>query len=312
MLRQKEDEVFMTSYVEVIIEFMYNQFRNKIMQVLLPGYLLQLSSIQAIVIISDKVRDHMLIHGDEGIDDLNALVDLRKIALVCCLFVNILNLVIFIRSTIHIGHRMLYRFTSWMDLIIILAVFYICQQLLFELNQTFLRCVEAVLIVFIWFKSIYFLRLIDEIAPLVDMISIIINDIKYFVAIFIIAIIAFSQGFMLIGKNQIQEGYDPPYANIVGAIEHVYLSSLGEFDTEAYTESEMMTPILFILFLGLSFYMQIVLLNMLIAIMGDTFNRINEIRESKKKQSQLLFIVDNWYINPIKEKEKIVYIIAAC
>ena len=60
-----------------------------------------------------------------------------------------------------------------------------------------------------------------------------------------------------------------------------------------------MTPFLLILFIGLSFFMQILMLNMLIAIMGDTFNKINEIKESKKKISQLAFITDNWWINPI-------------
>ena len=63
-----------------------------------------------------------------------------------------------------------------------------------------------------------------------------------------------------------------------------------------------MGPILGILFLMLSFFMCIHLLNMLIAMMGESFSHNNEVAESKKKMSQLAFVVDNWFINPIKDK----------
>mmetsp|Transcript_7702 Transcript_7702/g.11949 ORF Transcript_7702/g.11949 Transcript_7702/m.11949 type:complete len:99 (-) Transcript_7702:21-317(-) len=94
------------------------------------------------------------------------------------------------------------------------------------------------------------------------------------------------------------------------AFEHVYLSALGEFDVGAYFGSAM-TPVFVLLFVGLSFFMCILMLNMLIAIMGDTFNQENETKEAKQKMSQLAFIVDNWWINPVKKKERIVFIVAA-
>ena len=53
------------------------------------------------------------------------------------------------------------------------------------------------------------------------------------------------------------------------------------------------------------------LLNMLIAIMGETFSKNNEIKEVQMAKSHLSFVMDNWWIDPIKDKEKIRYIIAA-
>ena len=53
------------------------------------------------------------------------------------------------------------------------------------------------------------------------------------------------------------------------------------------------------------------MLNMLIAIMGEIFSNNNENKESKKKMSQLAFVVENWWIDPIEDKEKIVYLLAA-
>jgi hypothetical protein len=41
---------------------------------------------------------------------------------------------------------------------------------------------------------------------------------------------------------------------------------------------------------------------MLIAIMGESFTKNHEEADSKKKLSQLTFVVDNWWIDPIKNK----------
>jgi hypothetical protein len=50
---------------------------------------------------------------------------------------------------------------------------------------------------------------------------------------------------------------------------------------------------------------------MLIAIMSDIFLKNNVVAESTKRIQQLEFVVDNWWINPIKDKENIVYLVAA-
>ena len=96
----------------------------------------------------------------------------------------------------------------------------------------------------------------------------------------------------------------------MGAINHVYTSSLGEFDTYSYYGHDMQ-PYCIILFLGLSFFMCLHMLNMLIAIMGESFQNNNLHKESKAKMSQLAFVVDNWWTQPIKQREKIVYLLAA-
>ena len=50
---------------------------------------------------------------------------------------------------------------------------------------------------------------------------------------------------------------------------------------------------------------------MLIAIMGESFANNNTVAESKKRMSQLAFVVDNWWIDPLLNKDRIVYIVAA-
>ena len=83
-------------------------------------------------------------------------------------------------------------------------------------------------------------------------------------------------------SDKIDEYEPPSYAKALGAVIHVYLSSLGEFDTELYLGSPMQGPLL-VLFLALSFFMCIHMLNMLIAIMGDSFDKNNQEKKVRKR-----------------------------
>ena len=78
------------------------------------------------------------------------------------------------------------------------------------------------------------MRLVTEIAPLVESIFVIMNDMLYFLLIFVIGIMAFSEAFFIIGKNQVmltedQDDFDaastprPSYSTIQGALIYGYL-----------------------------------------------------------------------------------------
>lgn len=70
---------------------------------------------------------------------------------------------------------------------------------------------------------------------------------------------------------------------------------------------------LFFFMLG-SVILLVVLMNMLIAIMGDTFIKNNEVEEQLLLKGKLKFIVDNWYMNKIalgEDKKRIKFIITA-
>jgi hypothetical protein len=67
------------------------------------------------------------------------------------------------------------------------------------------------------------MRLVNEIAPLVESIFVIMFDMLYFLFIFAIGWISFSEAFFILGKNQIylskdQEEPAPAYGTIWGAI----------------------------------------------------------------------------------------------
>ena len=63
-------------------------------------------------------------------------------------------------------------------------------------------------------------------------------------------------------------------------------------------------------FIAATFLFLIHLLNMLIAIMGETFAKNNEIQDQVMIKSHLAFVIDNLWISAIKNKEQVKYVIA--
>lgn len=160
------------------------------------------------------------------------------------------------------------------------------------LTKENLRIVEAFLSIIIILKLVYYTQLIDGIAPLISIIIQIFIDIGWFMVIFCIIIFAFAYSFYLIGKNQIgdqdkarlencatiddacEEEYPyPGYETLGGAIQHVFLLSLGEFGLEDYDLGGHYKEycLLWFFFVVAAFILMLHLLNMLIAIMGETF-----------------------------------------
>lgn len=150
-------------------------------------------------------------------------------------------------------------------------------NLVFDIPIRNIRLVESILIFSQWFKCLYYMRLVNSISPLIESIFVIIQNMLYFLFIFCIGIVAFAETFYSIGKNQVMlqesdgiSGDDivhPDYASIGGAFAQTYMSALGQLDISQYGNGPM-APILYFLFILLSFIMCIHMLNMLIAIMG--------------------------------------------
>jgi len=93
------------------------------------------------------------------------------------------------------------RIWSYVDFTIVLTNFISLLNLFYPFERKKIRIIEAILILSMWFKSMYYMRLVNKIAPLVESIFVIMNDMFYFLIVFFIGIIAFAEAFFLIGKN---------------------------------------------------------------------------------------------------------------
>lgn len=103
------------------------------------------------------------------------------------------------------------------------------------------------------------------------------------IMVFII-VCAFSNFFAIMNNNN--DGYFPDYLGIplVDSLISMYLVSLGEFSYDSYSTGT--DPILvWVFFLLGTFLLLIVFMNMLIAIMGETFSNVmSDIKSSALKE----------------------------
>ena len=175
----------------------------------------------------------------------------------------------------------------------------------------------------IWTKSFPFWALRnDEFSHLVHIINKIFHDIAYFLFPISIAILAFANAFYLLGKNQIHfdevdPGAYPPYHQLLGSIKYACLVSLGEFSPDAGLFDLGAAPShsipLCIVFSLATFVLCIHLLNMLIAIMGATFDKNSQAADENRMRERLRVVMANWGLKAIKdsERKRIKYLVTA-
>ena len=105
-----------------------------------------------------------------------------------------------------------------------------------------------------------------------------------------------------------------PYYTYAGALWYVCDIMFGNYDRRAYSAgSASQANYLLFLFVVSSFTMLIHLMNMLIAIMGDSFARRTEVAQEIMTQNHLKFVIDNYHLIKLafKDIREVKYIVTA-
>lgn len=127
-----------------------------------------------------------------------------------------------------------------------------------------------------WFKlfqpTSFFIRLINET----------IYDIRYFMLIFIVALSMFGTPMYMLQLNRNDENaiVEETFGGLwpINLLYNQYMLSLGEFSMDNF-EDNPQTYLVLCIFLAATFFTQVTFLNMLIALMGDTFGRVIESKD---------------------------------
>jgi len=144
----------------------------------------------------------------------------------------------------------------------------------------------AVSVFLMWIKSFYWMRLFTDTSFYVRLIRETLYDIRYFLILFIFILMTFGNTLMVIaeGRDKGAAGAEGGlYKDIfsirfLNVVFNQYMLSLGEFDLDNY-EGEGSDALVWTVFIATTFITQITFLNMLIAIMGDTFARVSEVKD---------------------------------
>lgn len=78
------------------------------------------------------------------------------------------------------------------------------------------------------------------------------------------------------------------------------LGALGDFETDDFTQGYNATVAMSMFILG-TFVIQVVFMNMLICIMGDTFARVQEVAEASGLKERVVLINDHEFLVDIKQ-----------
>lgn len=131
---------------------------------------------------------------------------------------------------------------------------------------------------FIWLKLWYFLRIFESTGFLVRAILIVISEMRYFLLILLLSICAFGDSYKVMDQANNKDSQfltKEGYSNFVGGLYYTYLIGLGEFgdglgeDGYGYLYCKL-------LFLLNTVFTTIIVLNLFIAIISESFARINE------------------------------------
>ena len=110
---------------------------------------------------------------------------------------------------------------------------------------------------------------------------------RFFLLILIISVMGFANAFWIV------QGDSDRFTdnNLSLAFIYSYRTGIGDFETDDFQRRHEV--LVWLIWLGSTFFNLIILLNMLIAIMGDTFGKIQETAESNTYRSLCEIMVEN-------------------
>jgi WD40 repeat protein len=136
-----------------------------------------------------------------------------------------------------------------------------------------------------YFNLLYYLRAFEATGPLVSMVLKIANDITYLIIIVMIVTVGFSLAFYVVSSDDSQL----PFGTMQSSLINSYVFMLGGYDPSAFEDVQLRK---FAVFLS-AIYMLIVnilILNLLIALMGDSYGAVKEkgLAQWKLEQAQII------------------------
>jgi hypothetical protein len=137
----------------------------------------------------------------------------------------------------------------------------------------FVRYSNAFASFFIWLKFLYFLRIFRPCGHLIATIIQVIYDVKVFSFIMLISLMTFSGTFYILAQNN--TGSDIYLNSYNDALGSTFELMLGQFDTAKFGTNTVGSPIVYFVFVISSILLIVVMLNLLIAIISDTYSTVD-------------------------------------
>ena len=176
------------------------------------------------------------------------------------------------------------------------------------------RLMCSFLVLVVWAKMFYWFQMFDRTSFYIRLITKTVEEIINFFIIFIIFLFTFGSAMYILSTNRdnIKEDKLIIEAHLGNWIADIminqYLLSLGEFDNLDDKVFEGKNTELVWVFFGLAtFFTQVLALNMLIAIMSNTFDKVFDSKDLHERISKIALLSD--YVGHCKQKSLWEYLI---
>ena len=146
-----------------------------------------------------------------------------------------------------------------------------------------------------WLKFLYFLRMFKAFGYLIRLIIDVVYDMRHFLVVLSLTIIAFGDTFYVISNGNIEKSQF--VKGFLDSIMYTYLIILGGFNVDDF-EKSIATSVLLVFFFLCTLFNTIVMLNLLIAIISDTFSKVKENQINTSYQEMAAMIAENAYLVP--------------
>ena len=151
------------------------------------------------------------------------------------------------------------------------------------------RVIAAISTLFLWIKVLDWMQLFGPTSFFIKLITETIIDIQHFFIIFTVALFMIGVPMYILQLNRTEDNaiVEETFGSIwlLNAFYNQYMLALGEFTIDAF-DDEPQVYLCYAMFLGATFFTQITFLNMLIALMGDTYGKVMEAKETYQLLTQ--------------------------
>eukprot|EP00210_Caulerpa_lentillifera_P007800 g7444.t1 len=198
---------------------------------------------------------------------------------------------------------------SYIMVLIVIPSLHVANLLNFDVWSILSACI-AVESILIWIKVWYFAQAFEKTGAFVLMIENIIKDCVSFLGLALVILLGFSFAMFILFQqalhekksidnedddneddyNETRDTIEQSFGDPWKAIVTMFYAMIGTFELEIYQDSGSLSILITIMFVFYLAMQMIVMVNMLIAIMGDTFDRVKSTEEEQLLMRRARFI----------------------
>lgn len=170
---------------------------------------------------------------------------------------------------------------------------------LFTMDHRMIRTLYSITALVMWLRFIYFFRIVKSTNFYMKLIVNVILDATQFFFVFFISIFAFGHAIYIfsLNYNGLEDSSGSYYTSdntFMSVILDQYMVPFGEYQQDDY--NLYLPAVSWFFFILQSLIVIIVLLNLLISIVGDTFARVNADKSNIMYRDMVDLIVENYFL----------------